>query len=345
MRKGYVKFVCFWMVLVFFAACGEKKTFLVGKYYDGMLFGKKYQIDVVGDSSNYRPQIDSIIRDFENNFDLADPQSVISKYNAFMRKDTVFAFYDTTKLFGVIYSLMSDFNRQTFKYYDPTTNPLKRAWVIAKLQGLKEPNLDSLFNFVGFDGAKVDMNEISSTGYDYTETQLRKADPRIELDITSLAAAVALDHIAQFLKDKGVIQMRIQYGRSIICFGNHSDSLNYAGLGLASDSGEQKIRLTNLAFTYKTAEDKVNMVDPTYGYPVDNEMMYVATACPTLAQAEVFSEAFCIMGLEQAALYYQNDSNSTVQSYIFYLTEDQILHNASTNGFDRLLLMPSTQTP
>jgi len=330
------------VTLLFLVACGEKKTFLVGKFYEGVLFGKKYQIDVVGDSTNYRPQIDSIINVFESAFDLANPNSTLSQFNLWQRKDTVFAFNDDSKMFGLIYSLMSDYNRHTFRYYDPTTNPLKRAWVLARMQNQKEPNLDSLFQFVGFDGAKVDLEEVSSDGKTYLKTNMRKADPRIELDFTALAAAVTLDHIAQFLKEKGAIQLRIQSGRSVICMGNHSDTLTHVGIGLASDSGEQKIRLINHAFTYKTAEDKAQMVDPTYGYPVENEMMYVATACPSLAQAEVFSEAFCIMGLDQASAYYQNDSSSTVQSYIFYLSEDQLLHNASTKGFDGMLLIPNS---
>jgi thiamine biosynthesis lipoprotein ApbE len=341
MRKGYVVMFIGCLMLVLFAACGEKKTYLVGKYYDGLLFGKQYQIDVVGDSTNYRAAIDSIVNVFEQAFDLADPNSILSQYNAFQRTDTVFAFHDSSRIFGVAYSLLSDYNRHTYKYYDPTTNPLKRAWVSNKLLQAKEPNLDSLFNFVGFDGAKVDMNEISSNGYDYVETHLRKADPRIELDMTNFAAAMAIDHLANFLKERGVVQVRIKYGKSTVCFGQHDPSLNLVSTGLASDSGDQKIQLFNHAFTYKVAEDKAFMVDPTYGYPVENEMMYVATACPTLAQAEVFAEAFCIMGIDQASTYYQSDSNSTVQSYIFFMGDDQMLHNASTKAFDAMLVQPN----
>jgi hypothetical protein len=46
------------------------------------------------------------------------------------------------------------------------------------------------------------------------------------------------------------------------------------------------------------------------------------------------------MGIEQAGWYYQNDSSSVVQSYIFYLDENQQLRNASTNGFDAMLVIP-----
>ncbi|MEN9638576.1 MAG: hypothetical protein RLZZ262_444 [Bacteroidota bacterium] len=345
MRKRFIGFYCALLVLVVFAACDDKKTYLVGKYYDGMLFGKKYQIDVVGDSTNYRAQIDSIIGVYEAAFDLSNPNSILSQFNRWQRKDSVFAFVDSSKVFGVVYSLVSDLNRYTNKYYDPTTNPLKRAWVVSKSLGQKEPNLDSLFDFVGFDGAKIDLTEVTSDGYNYVESYVRKADPRIEMDLTNLAGAAALDQINQMFIDKGVLQVRIQYGRSYICHGSHSDSLRLAGLGFANDLGEQKIRLTNHAFTFRTADDKVGLVDPTYGYMVNNEMMYVATACPSLAQAEAFADAFAIMGIEQAGYYYQNDSNSVVQSYIFYLDEENQLRNASTVGFDGMLIIPEQINP
>jgi thiamine biosynthesis lipoprotein ApbE len=345
MRKGLEVMIFGCLMIVLFAACGEKKTYLVGKFYDGLLFGKPYEIDVVGDSTNYRIEIDSIISVFEGAFDLADPNSILSRYNAFQRTDTVFAFYDSTHIFGVAYGLLSDYHRHTFKYYDPTTNPLKRAWVACKLSQIVEPNLDSLFNFIGFDGAKVDLNEISSNGYDYLETHLRKADPRIELDMTNFAAALAIDHLTNFLKDRGAVQVRIKYGKSTVCFGQHDPSLNLVSTGLTTDSSDQKIQLFNQAFTFKVIEDKAFMVDPTYGYPVENEMMYVATACPTLAQAEVFAEAFCIMGIDQASSYYQADSNSTVQSYIFFMGDDQMLHNASTKAFDAMLVLPKSTQP
>ncbi len=340
MRKSHVGFCCVIAAMLVIAACGDKKTFLVGKYYDGLLFGKQYQIDVVGDSSNYRAQIDSIVRVYESAFSLSDPNSVLSRFNAWQRTDTVFVFNDSTKVFGVVYGLISDLSRYTMRYYDPTTNPLKRAWILANAQGQKEPNLDSLFDFTVFDGAKIDLTEVTPDGYTYLESHIRKADPRIELDFTKIAAANALDQINQFLIGKGAKQVRIQYGRSYIVYGAHNDSLQQVGIGFTNDLGEQKIRLTNHAFTFLTAEDKGGLVDPTYGYIVNNEMMYVATACPSLAQAEAFAEAFCIMGIEQAGWYYQNDSSSVVQSYIFYLDENQQLRNASTNGFDAMLVIP-----
>jgi FAD:protein FMN transferase len=321
------------------AACGEPKIKpLKGRQYNGLVFGKPYTIDCVGDSTNYQSQIDSIIQAFQSNFDMSDPNSVITRFNDYKQTDSLMTFIDSSRAFGVVYDLLRDLHHNTLDYYDPTTNPLKRAWMqIGLTHSALEPNLDSIFEFVGFDGAKMDLIEIEDDHYMYQKSLLRKKDARIEADFTNLARAVSLDCIADFLKSKNMIQFKISCDRHLIGFGNAVDQLNVNPLGISGDSTDQTIRLNNCAFTYKTADDKPYMIDATFGYPVENEMAYVAIAAPSLAEAEAFSEAFMIMGLEKAGEYYSNNEYSPIQSFIFY-TENDTMRSASTEGFDKLLV-------
>jgi thiamine biosynthesis lipoprotein ApbE len=228
-------------------------------------------------------------------------------------------------------------------YYDPTTAPLKRAWLVTKSKGELEPNIDSLFEFIGFERSSkgdvlIDLNEQTSDGYQYEKTEVRKTDARVELDFTNVSSAAALDAIASFLNEKGVGQFRITFGRSVLCGGNAIvDTLQIVPMGIGYDTADQYIRLRTGAYAVKTAQDKLGMIDPTYGYPVSNEMVLVAIVAPTLVEAEVFSEAFMIMGLDRAAEYYTNNENSKVQSFMLYEKDDQ-LQSASTEGFDQIML-------
>ncbi len=328
------------MVLLI-AGCKPKAKPIAGRFYTGTLFGKPYSIDAVGDSADYSGQIDSIILAFESNFDVINPKSTIFKYNTYSRKDSVFVFYDSTRAFGMVYDLANDLNSATFQYYDPTLNPLKRAWVIAYGNGSVEPNLDSLYNFVGFDGAKMDLNEMSDSTHQYIESQIRKSDPRLEADFTLVAASMALDHVGDMLEERGLTQYRIRYGKDVITYGQALDSLNVFPIGVSDDSSDQYVRMINMAFSYRNTKDKLLMIDPTYGYPVDNEMAYVAVCAPTLAEAAVFSEAFMAMGLEKASEYYDMNKSTRVQSFMYY-SQDSILHSASTVGFDLMLLNPDS---
>ncbi len=322
--------------------CSDKKTpALQGRNYTGLLFGQPYYLDVVGDSANYTAQIDSIIKAYESCFSINDPKSVISRFNAFQRTDSMFVFNDSTRAFGIVYDLLRDYHRQCMQYYDPTTNPLKRAWMVANMNELGEPNLDSLFEFVGFDNAKMDLSEITEGDYLYKESHLRKADSRLEADFTALAAAVAMDNIVDFLKTKKVVQVKLRQGRDLITYGTAIDTMNVVPMGLGSDSADQLVRVVNRAFTFTTGQDKAKMIDVTYGYPINNEMVYVGVSAPTLSQSVVFAEAFMIMGLQKAGEYYTANESTDVQSFIFY-QEGNEMHNASTEDFDAMIVQPDT---
>jgi thiamine biosynthesis lipoprotein ApbE len=337
MKPVFYSLVIIMLAMFALAGCKPKGTPLPGRFYTGNLFGKPYEIDAVGDSTDYRLQIDSIIGIFESNFDLMNPESVLSRFNAFNRTDTIFSFIDSTRAFGIVYDLARDLNRNTFQFYDPTIGPLKREWIVANSIGALEPNLDSLYVFVGFDGAKMDLNEITGDDYHYVESQMRKADPRLEGDFTTLAAAVALDLIGDMLKSRGLSQFRIRYGKRQITFGTAIDSLNIVSIGLGNDLVDQQIRMVNAAFVSKNSSDKTMMIDPTYGYPADNEMAFVAVSAPSLAEAEIFSDAFMLMGLEKVSTYYENNDQTKIESFMFYLDGD-MLRKASTNGFDAMII-------
>ena len=336
---------CFLLLVLVFAACTSKpkEVPVTGRYYAGILLGKPYSIDVVGDSTDYRASLDSILLIYESLFNAQDSNSVIAKINAYSDSKQLFSFIDSTHVFGLVYDGLRDLHRYTMQYYDPTTAPLKRAWLLSKSKGELEPNIDSLFEFIGFERSSkgdvlIDLNELTTDGYQYEKSVVRKTDPRVELDFSTVAAAAALDAIGSFLKERGVGQFRISLGQSVICGGNAIvDTLQIIPMGIGYDTADQYIRLTSGAYAVRTAQDKLGMIDPTYGYPVSNEMVLVSIVAPTLVEAEVFSEAFMIMGLDRAAEYYTNNENSKVQSFMLYEKDEQ-LQSASTEGFDQIML-------
>lgn len=332
------------LFLIAAVACRKKTVPIPGRLYSGVLFGEQYTIDVAGDSTDFQQGIDSILHVFTRAFDLNDSTSVLARYNRFSRRDSAFVFVDSSGAFGIVYALAQDLNRRTNQFYDPTSNPLKREWMkVNFMKNRTEPNLDSLYDFVGFDGAKMDLNEVEGEGHVYLRSQLRKADPRIEADFTTLAAAYALDQVAEYLKSKGVSQFRISRGHQVITHGLIVDSLRIVPLGLNQGPEDLRIRMINRAFCYKTSKDKLMMVDVTYGYPVENELVYVGVSAKTLAESEIFSEAFMIMGYEAAGKWYEDENNeqSDVQSFMMF-SQGKELKSASTEGFDVMLIPPDS---
>jgi len=87
------------------------------------------------------------------------------------------------------------------------------------------------------------------------------------------------------------------------------------------------------------------MIDPSYGYPPQSsELIYVAVVAPRMTDAVVFSEAFMVMGLGDATLWYEHNPESSVESFMLIQRGEEIT-NASTLGFDQLLVVPESLTP
>jgi thiamine biosynthesis lipoprotein ApbE len=337
--KISVRYILFiWVALFSFFACKEKKKPIQGKEYSGVFFGQPYTISVIGDTNDYRPQIDSVLYTAEYAFNLADTNSLISRFNRFKRTDSSFVFQDSSLFFGLVYSLATDLNAKTKQFYDPSTTPIKREWMIVSFTKKSlEPNLDSLYQFVGFDASKIDLNEVYTDDHRYVQSNLRKSDPRTELDFSSVAMAYGLQCVADFFATKGIAHYNIHCGNHTINHGALVDSLTTVPLGISQDANDQRIRLLDGAFTFKTVVEKRGMIDPTYGYPVDNELVYVGVYAKSLAEAEAFSEAFMIMGFDQASKWYEENQDSNIHSFMLIQRGDSIT-SASTVGFDELLL-------
>jgi thiamine biosynthesis lipoprotein ApbE len=327
------------VLAVVVAACGKKAKPILGREYSGSYFSEQYHIDVVGDSTNYGHAIDSILAQFEKAFNLLDTSSILSQYNRYQKTDSAFVFQDSTHAFGLVYDLARDLNRRSLQYYDPTTDPLKEAWMIVNFRkDGSEPNLDSIFEFVGFDGAKMDLNEVEGEHHVYLRSQLRKGDKRIRANFNSLAIAYGLDQVAAFLTEKNVPQFHITHQNRVINGGNGIDSLNIVSLGISGTEEDQRIRLHNRAFASKGLQDKMQMIDVTYGYPVDNEVIYVGVSAKTLVESEIFSEAFMIMGYETVGRWYEENANSDVQSFLVFKQGDE-LKPAYTEAFMQMMVV------
>ena len=129
MRSTFFVMIGLGLLLAIVPSCTQKSqpAALVGRDYTGVLFGRPYSIDVVGDSVNYRVSIDSIVALYESLFNPLDKSSLLSQINAYSSSDSMFSFVDSTRAFGLVYDWAKDLHRITLQYYDPTAAPLKRA--------------------------------------------------------------------------------------------------------------------------------------------------------------------------------------------------------------------------
>jgi thiamine biosynthesis lipoprotein ApbE len=286
---------------------------LAGKAYTGLLFGRPYSIDAVGDSVNRQAMIDSILLRYEQMFNTADPQSTLSRFNAFQRKDTLFAFQDEHGIFSRVYNAALAMNDSTNGFYDPTTAPAKRAFALASQDEKYRPNMDSLTLQMGFHEGNVVWSNQDQPG---TERQLVKLNPRLELDLMPLAGACAMEEIMDRLFRAGLQQVRIQYDRGTYTRGTAVPGLNVVSLTESDRGMSAPLFLDSAAFFTYTGEQKPLCINPKTGYPAMTDVAFDAVVAPSMVQAVAFSEAIMAMGTEGMKYYFESNKYSTIEAFV-----------------------------
>lgn len=91
--------------------------------------------------------------------------------------------------------------------YDVTVKPLVEAWGFAGKEPAREPNLDSLLEFVGREKVAV------------RDGRLFKSDPRVQLDFNSVAKGYTVDLLAGLVERFGAQNYLVDIGGEVRCKG------------------------------------------------------------------------------------------------------------------------------
>lgn len=193
--------------------------------------------------------------------------------------------------------------------YDVTVAPLVKAWGFAGEQRSKEPNLDSLLQFVGRE--KVALKEVEG------RTTLWKADPRVQLDFNSIAKGYTVDLIAQALQARKVENFLVDVGGEVRYQGKNPHGnpwrigierpVDGAPLG---ESYEMRIALNqgSLAtsgnyrryFIDPSGRKVAHTIDPKTGRSVLSRLLSATVVAEECARADAMATMFMALGAERA---------------------------------------------
>lgn len=336
------------MTIFFFQACKDKKAKSspkIGREYAREFMGMKYKVNVVGDTTDYSLDFDSIEKSIQIHIDPSNPESTVMKYNSSPGSNGYFEFVDDNKMMGSLLSLSLDMYRKSGGYWDFTISPAQVAWLPQILSANpKTPNLDSLFLFSGMVSAQVDFQEVGEGG-SYKFSKISKKNPKIELDLQKIGSALVLDKIIEFLKGKAnkVSQATVKTDIWQSGFGSTLDSLNVLDMTMAGVKTGNMLRVENRAYATFDSRNKVTMLDPKSLIPVYNEMHQSYVSAKTLVESYVFAEAFMIMGVEGIGQFYESNSESDIQSLFYFMKSDSERASASTENFDKMMVTPSVK--
>ena len=291
-----------------------------------------YRIKYIStDSTNLKPAIDSLVKLVDHSISAYNPESIVAKINQG---------YVSTKVndhFKKAFTTAEKVWKESGGYYDPTVGILVKAWGFGKelIQPISklptEQEIDSLKRYVGFEKVHI-------TDDDY----VKKQNPAIQLDLTSVLRGYTADVISDFLKSKGIENFYVKVDSEGIVLGR--DIVNNTPWKVEAEdpyelNNDYKQVILNLKNESISTDENyrrvwidgngkrfVHIINPFTGHPMTGEMLSATVIAKTAVESDAYSTMFMIIGLEKSkeflakhpelkALLVYSDHNNEVKTY------------------------------
>ena len=323
--------LCLGALLLFSCDNNTKKT---SKLYEveGKGGSVAYRVKYISaDSTDLKPAIDSLVKVVDHSISSYNKESIVAKINQ-----------------GLVATKANDHFKRAFAtaqkvwkesggFYDPTVGILVNAWGFGKelIQPVSklptEHEIDSLKKYVGFE--KVHISD---------DDYVKKQNPAIQLDLTSVLRGYTADVISDFVKSKGIENFSVKVDGQTIVEGK--DVVNNTPwkveaedpYKLNDDYKEVILHLNNESVStdenYRrvwidgNGKRFVHIINPFTGYPMTGEMLSATVIAKTAVESDAYSTMFMIIGLEKSkeflakhpelkALLVYSDQNNEVKTY------------------------------
>ncbi len=300
----------------------DKSAYL---YVSGEAQGTTYNINYEDSlNRNFKISIDSLLTQFDNSLSTYKEGSEINRFN---KNDSL--------IFNLPYFLpVLKESKKAFEAskgaFDPTVYPLINAWGFGPEKQVfpDSTEITEILNYVGFD--KIQFNE----------TRVIKTIDNVSLDFNAIAQGYSIDVLYNFLTSKGINNLMVELGGELRVGGvNESGDLWSIGIDNpkpeASSDRIAIIKLDNQAISTSGNYRKYfeldgvkygHTINPKTGYPVQRDIISASVIAPNCMEADVWSTAFMVTGLEEAkkileeqshllALFIYEDENGELKTF------------------------------
>lgn len=267
----------------------------------GQALGTFYQITAIGTLPNdFQQRLDSLFGVANSSMSIFDKGSLLSRIN---RGECSTADHHIAHCISVAEGV----SRLSGGYYDITIRPLVEAFGFAGKNPDYTVRVDSLLEFVGYEKLRLNGLEVI------------KSDPRVTIDLNSIAKGYTVDLAASLLESCGVESYLVDIGGEIFCRGTNPRGEQW-GVGVEtpfegnfSITGEHLttiIRVSNLAMAtsgnyrnFRTAPDGrkfTHIIDPHTGANTTSSLLSATVLAESCTLADAYGTMFIALGLERA---------------------------------------------
>lgn len=282
------------MLAMLLAGCGRPQTPYIT--IEGESLGTFLQISIP--ATHPQSEIEEMILEVDSlakaSMSIFHPESLLSKIN---RNEISTA--DEHIVRNI--ELAQQFSKLSGGAYDITIKPLTDAWGFGRDKASTSINIDSLLQFVGHDKLSLEGREII------------KQDPRVQIDLNSIAKGYTVDLVAERLEAFGFDSYMVCIGGEIRCKGHNSRGSRWSiGIetpydgNMSGDSFEKIVHLEDCAVAtsgnyrrfYLTDDGRkvAHTIDPRTGYSIISDLLSATVVAPTCAEADAAATMFMSIG-------------------------------------------------
>jgi len=308
MRVGGIKRKIILLAAVLtLAACGTSATHHQLSEFNGLTMGTSWRVKVVGlpdtiSHSSISRSIDSTLTAISESMSTYDEKSELSRFNSSSGTD----WFAVSEALVEVLGAANEISRLTGGAFDVTVGPLVNLWG---------------FGPSGTVGKAPDENKIelarARTGYARMELRqapaaIRKHEPGLYLDLSSIAKGYAVDRIAELLEQQGIEDYLVEVGGELRGKGHNeratgwrvgierptdTDRVVYAaieldGSGMAT-SGDYRNYFEQDGQRYS------HTINPVTGRPVTHRLASVTVVTSSAMRADALATALMVMGPQE----------------------------------------------
>ncbi|GHT77034.1 FAD:protein FMN transferase [Bacteroidia bacterium] len=190
--------------------------------------------------------------------------------------------------------------------YDVTCAPLVNLWGFGfeKQDTISTETIDSLLQFVGYQKIWLENRKV------------KKSDPRVKLDFSSIAKGYAVDVTAELLESYGIKNYMVEIGGEVRAKGKNPEGEIWKiaitkpiedSTGMINEQ-QQVVELEDYAiatsgnyrnFYIKDSKKYAHTIDLQTGYPVETNVLSASVFAPDCMTADAWATACMALGVEK----------------------------------------------
>ncbi len=285
----------------------------------GKAQGTTYHISYLSsDNSNYKPGIDSLLKEIDLSLSTYVPVSIISRINK--NDSNVFA----DKYFTEVFNKSIEISERTGGLFDVTVGPVINAWGFGftKKADVDSAMIDSLLDYVGYKMVRLEGNKVV------------KLKSQIILDFNAIAQGYSVDILASYLENKGITNYLVELGGEAKAKGKKNNNeywkvgidqpnemstderplqavINLRDKALATSGNYRKFYIEN-------GKKYAHIIDPRTGYPAKHNLLSASVIASDCMTADAYATAFMVMGMEGSRQFLSENKNLALEVYFIY---------------------------